>query len=264
MNLEQDFKLCCGVINGYSNNKIYRNTNELLTKILNSEDIKDKDVLTVLASSDQLFSAHYLQAKSVDSFDQNILAYYYFFLRKWCMLYTGKYYIPAKNEELLKAIELKNSTKEEIDAYIFWRNILVNLNVPLYYSNLFYRMGINWAIPFDNDYNFMKSIDNITPNFYHYDMFKNIESNKKYDVIIMSNIIEYIGRDEKTLEDVKNLKNNLLKLLNDDGIIIASNLLDYNENNILLEDTFTYIEGEVGNDYKNNRKKVLSYKLKRR
>lgn len=77
-----------GRVSNYS--KLYRSTNERLSKILSMYDFKDKNVLSVLASSDQLLSSYFLGAKNVDSFDSNVLTFYYFYLRKWCMMYTKK------------------------------------------------------------------------------------------------------------------------------------------------------------------------------
>ena len=83
---------------------LYKNTNEDLTKILKDIDFKDKKVLTVQASSDQLFSSLILGAKEVDTFDANRLTEYYYYLRKWCLEETKKYYLTANDKQLEKII----------------------------------------------------------------------------------------------------------------------------------------------------------------
>ncbi len=53
------------IIENYS--KIYYRSNEDLEKLFQNFSVKDKDVYTVLASSDQYLYAKYLGTKSVDS-----------------------------------------------------------------------------------------------------------------------------------------------------------------------------------------------------
>lgn len=83
----KDAQYCLNIINGYCISKrgigkIYRNTNEDLSKIITKQDIKGKTILSVLASSDQVLSCYYLGAKSVDTFDSNKLTLLLFFLKK--------------------------------------------------------------------------------------------------------------------------------------------------------------------------------------
>ena len=118
LDIIEQAKYCLNVIKHgneakYCGGKLYRNTNENLTSLLTNYDFLNKKVLTVLSSSDQLFSCYYLGASNVDTFDINILTYYYFFLRKWSILY-GSIIIPKNNQELLKVIRYHNNTLEEI------------------------------------------------------------------------------------------------------------------------------------------------------
>lgn len=80
----KDAIYCLNIINGFIDGrrnfgKIYRNTNENLSKIFSNYNFENKNVLSVLASGDQVFSSYYLGANNVDTFDSNILTYYYFF-----------------------------------------------------------------------------------------------------------------------------------------------------------------------------------------
>ena len=72
-------------IPGYG--KVYYRTNEDLETIYKDLDLHKKKVLSVLASSDQVFTANYLGAEQVDSFDKNRLTLYYYYLRKWSIKY---------------------------------------------------------------------------------------------------------------------------------------------------------------------------------
>ena len=55
--------------------QVYFETNEDLDKIFKNVDFNDKDVLSVLSSSDQLFKLGQYNIKSIDTFDKNILTY---------------------------------------------------------------------------------------------------------------------------------------------------------------------------------------------
>ena len=52
--------------------KMHQSTNENLTAILGQIDFEDKEVLSVLSSSDQMMSSYYLGAKNVDTFYNNV------------------------------------------------------------------------------------------------------------------------------------------------------------------------------------------------
>lgn len=60
----------CNKRNVLNREKIYFETNEDLDKIFKDIDFSDKDVLSVLASSDQLFKLNSLDTKSIETFDK--------------------------------------------------------------------------------------------------------------------------------------------------------------------------------------------------
>lgn len=206
--------------------KLYRNTNEDLTTILSEFDFKNKEVLSVAASSDQIFSSYYLGAKSVDSFDQNLLAYFFFYLKKWTILSRGLTYIPAVNSELLEIIEAHDDSEEEIYVYKFWKNVINKIGKnSLYYSNLFYRAGLFYYLPYSNDIEkISKIIKSKKANFKKINLFERFDIQKKYDIVILSNILEYMYEEENE-ELNKLVADNIYNLINDDGIIISSNIL---------------------------------------
>ena len=94
-------------------NKVYFNTNESLDDLFKNVDIKNKDVLTVLGSGDQSFYCYDGDARSVDVFDVNRLAIYYYYLRIWTIEYFDRFY-PKDNldkeyiSNLLKLVTPKN------------------------------------------------------------------------------------------------------------------------------------------------------------
>ena len=104
---------------------IYKGTNENLKDIFSKYDVKDKDVLTVLASSDQALACYYCGAKTIDAFDRSYLTLYYYYLRKWLILYKNELYPNYKflsftgngDIELYKLIcSIKASSKREEEA----------------------------------------------------------------------------------------------------------------------------------------------------
>ena len=52
------------------------------------------------------------------------------------------------------------------------------------------------------------------------DIFEPLERDKQYDIIILSNILEYCGIDK-----FEACRDNLLRLLRDDGTILCSNVI---------------------------------------
>ena len=271
-NVDKDINDCLEIINSRKastrgSGKIYRNTNEYLSSILNPSLIAGKEVLSVLASSDQPFSCYYNGAKSVDTFDSNMLAYYYFFLKKWCMMYTGAYYLSANNEDLRRCIELHSNTPEELIAYKFWKEVLVNIKESLYYSELFYKGTAWWNVPYMEDMNtFLRKVVGLKPNFTNGNIFEPLTINKQYDVVVLSNILEYLYDDiEYDTKSANVALDNLLKLLKPEGIVISSNIIDYEySGNEIFEEFFEYQEGPSGLNRLYNKQVPMYYTYKKK
>ena len=70
-------------------------------------------------------------------------------------------------------------------------------------------------------YNIKSKLNNICINYYTCDFKDLININKKYDTIILSNILSFIENDEKEL---KNIKEILDKISNDNSTIVLSYL----------------------------------------
>ena len=73
-------------------NRVYYHSNENLKELFSFIDVKDKDVLSVLASGDQVFHFYANGAKKVETFDVNRLTFYYYYIRLWTLKYIGEYY----------------------------------------------------------------------------------------------------------------------------------------------------------------------------
>lgn len=197
--------------------RIYYSSSENLDKILERVDVSDKDVLTILGSSDQYFYAYYYGAKKVDSFDINKMTKYYYYLRLWGIEYLDEFYPDISNHkyiyELLKLVKVNDKDSEE--AYNFWNNYIRKIfpfdNPKLFYINSNIRSNLD-IDKLNNDIFDKKN------NFYHANI-KNRFTDNKYDVIMLSNMLEYC------LDDIEVVRNNISNLLKDDGVVVCSNML---------------------------------------
>ena len=203
-------------------NLLYRKSNENLTEIFNNYSVKDKDVLTVLASSDQLFSCIYCGAKSVDTFDINPYTLYYYYLRKWLITYTNEWY-PSYNFFEKKDIgiydlvcSIKPSNIKEKEAKNFWKTKLEHYG----YSgiHLFEEDYVIGSVPYLNDSQTIKNSFENPIDFKQLDFSKPVDIDKKYDVIILSNMLEY----NSVKDNLRIVKENIEKLLDVNGIAILS------------------------------------------
>ena len=228
-NVLNDANIARQIMKGYhlstgidkNHNRIYFSSNEKLDSVFSGIDFTNKDVLSVLASGDQMFHFYDRGAKNVDTFDINVLTKYYYYLRKWVIEYKNRFYPKRKiNKNYIKGIVscVKAKTEEEKDALIFW-NYLLESSYDI--SNLFV---------FDRDLkknrlsklkHLRKIVGEKNIVFHNIDLSSQIDIDKKYDIIYKSNISDYVNGSEKVLSV---FRDNLYNLLNDDGIIISSNL----------------------------------------
>lgn len=208
------------VTDGYS--YIYQKCNEDLGVLFDKVSVKDKDVLSVVGSGDQVFSSIYNGCNSIEMFDINILAKHHFYLRKWAIELLGEKYLNSfskfkSNDEFIDFLKrVIPSDKEEADSLSFWFycGIYINLNLL---KNIFYKSVDTDTSSFDHNRIVIPNV-----KFHNVDITGDIDIiDKKFDVIIMSNILEYC-------EGIKNLsvvRSNLYKLLNENGIVLCSHVM---------------------------------------
>lgn len=208
--------------------RIYIRTNEELDKLFSCFSVKDKNVLTVLASSDQAFCSYYLGAKSVDTFDKNKLTGYYYYLRKWLIEYMSEFSpsnkkVNLSNEwiyDLLMMVECR-SEKEEI-AYNYWYVYTMN-TLGFLGKNLFY-INKDFNKTMISDLEKLKGIIRDKDlSFRCQNICEDIDKSRKYNTVIMSNILEYNSYDRNKL---RVCRDNLYDILEDDGEVICTNLID--------------------------------------
>lgn len=97
-------------------------------------------------------------------------------------------------------------------------------------------------------------------------LFKPIEKiNKKYQVIILSNILEYLYDDIENYSYQSIAAKNINNLLESNGIAISSNIIDYHyQGNEIFEKYFDYIDGPIQKDYFHNNKHPICYVYKKK
>lgn len=208
-------------VNGYD--KVFYKTNEDLLDIYLDIDFYDKDVLSVQASGDQVLTARFLDAKNVDSFDINRLTLYYFYLRLWSIKYRDRLYpeVEDGNKWMKRLIrEVEPGSEMEKKALDFYKmHLKKNTNI----ENMFFAIEAQEK----GKTLFTKAEelkDNLSPKlrFKEMDLFKKNKVNRKYDIALISNILEWAKNDDKKLETACD---NLDRMLNKDGVVVCSNLI---------------------------------------
>lgn len=204
---------------------VYFCSNENLYDIFYGMDFTEKNVLSVLASGDQAFYFYDHNAEKVDVFDKNKLTIFYYYFRIWLIEIFNMFSIPYNIEtsqvkELLKEVEPKD--EHEKNAYKFWVEY-VRLCEKMNYR--FQYLATSFFINDDK----IDDLDKIKEklklrnfSFYNFDIArKNLQINKKYDVVYISNIIDWLHSD---VEKCTNLVDNLNNLLKDNGLVICADL----------------------------------------
>ena len=181
----------------YGCDRTYKNTNERLKEILEQFDFNQKNVLSVLGSSDQIFSSYYLGASNVDSFDINWTPYYYFYIRKWFLMFYCRYILETESAILLNSLSMYNAgSEEEVKVHEVWEKLLLKYRdiSKIFHKNILY----DWDVPYSQDIKrLIDSIKNKQANFSEIDIFADFQTERKYDIVILSNILETVYPDDE-------------------------------------------------------------------
>lgn len=239
-NIFIDVNAACDIVRNDSSMggyyKVFCSSNENLIDLFKVISVKDKEVLAVLSSSDQYFYSYYNGALSVDTFDKNYLTKYYYYIRKWSIKYLGKFYPDVQFlnnttyiRELLKLVECSDMSEKE--AFLFWKTYVDRIkpldNRKLFYSGFYNKDGIS-------DMDKLSEIIEKKLVFSHGNIQDYVVANKKYDVIILSNILEYC--DTTSIEP---MRNKLYRLLKDNGIVVCSRIVTDKEEFDYQRDVFS-------------------------
>ena len=252
---------------------LYSRTNEDLKRLFEIIDVRNKNVLSVLSSSDYLFSALYKEAGNIETFDINRITYRYYFLRKW-LIQNG--YLDAGKvctQDIFKIISsIKTDNQCEKDSLLFWKYFF-NLSRCkkdhlYYYDNLFIDIAAKKMIYEDNLGDVSSILDDYNLQFKHMNVCNGFNSDKKYDVIFLSNIMDYNRNSKSRIGDIRD---NLDDLLTDDGIIVMAHFnffLGFNIEKDVFNETFDYIPLDITDSsityyaYKKKKKYYNGVKIK--
>lgn len=247
---------------------IYPFCNENIKELLSYFNLKDKDCLSVLASSDQIFDMHLKGAKSITTFDINNLTKYYYHLKKAAIM-AGLNFDDYKKFFCFEEYNNHRSNRDAFDydtfniikkyldkdSYIFWvelYNCFSPLEIRTPFGLFTYDEQSNQilekTVGYFNETSYkelQKIIKNLNINFIN----ANIKSlpaylSSKFDFMYFSNIIQYCDSmfaNYDSLDKMNNQKTKLLKMktilkylsnyLNKEGYMVAGYL--YNFKNIV-------------------------------
>lgn len=253
--VEKDIELAKKIINGEIDklfSYIYPFTTENIKGYYDLLDLKNKDILTVGSSGDHTLNLYLKNVKSVDFYDINPFSEYFFNLKKtaieqlelyefldyFCYIDYPKMFYNNKNSFNLKMYYKISPYLDEKTKY-FWNNLYIDyFGLDIRKSNLFSKDETDSrSLIKSNDYLDVEKyyeLKNLLsfqkePKYYNDDI-KTLVPQKKYDVIMLSNIakyLEYMYKDNY-LENFSNLVKRLDNYLNDDGIIVLSYLFNLN------------------------------------
>ena len=244
--------------------------------VIKALDYKNKDILTLAASGKQYFSSKFAGAKNVTLYDINLLSKLYTYLKIGAMKSLNyddfiNFLTPYFSYEkyLDKNTFLKISDYLPEDTSYYWYNILNKYNIkslerlilfPRDCKNFEYIKKGNPYYTRENYEILKKQIEQENyPEFiagsiyYIHEML----SNRKFDVIDTSNIIECVLHDNWVFDCyssdtipnwIKLVENDLASLLNKNGQIIVD--YDTFQKELIEHDTFTKHEIETKNDTK--------------
>ena len=253
--------------------KIFMSTNENIKDSLNLIEFENKhNALSVMASGDHSFNLINKNILNIDTFDTNMLTEYYVLGIKRSMIVKYKYQEYIEKYKLFTNMNasLENITGTLYDLLplmdvkyrLFWKKI-IEFNYKIQKDkqnkiNLFYMLFINLNhIDFiinnnnylsnENEYNILKN--NITKSNIK---FNNVNAtnlgefykNSRYDVVLLSNILDYFGKEYKNSKKVFNYEellkyeDSIFNIMNKDGILFLKYIINFSKNNFVRNNVF--------------------------
>lgn len=237
---------------------LYPFTNENIKGYYSKIDFKDKNILIVTSSGDHILNALLNDVKSIDAFDTNPLAKYYSELKiaaiKALSLEEFIIFFYNKNNLLVNkhyfSKEIYNKIKKHLkdDYKLFWDYVFENFDKKsIIKSHLFTDdfldlknlLRVNSYLNEDNYYKLREVLNKKNINYYDCSFQNIINLNKKYDVLILSNIAAFF-ENEYYKESLKEFKNIIDKISNEDAQVIVCYLYYNMLNNGVNQGIYNY------------------------
>ena len=193
--------------------RIYPFSNENVGGFLKKFNLKDKKVATVGSSGDQVLNSILLGATDITFIDGNPMARYYVELKLASIKnLTFKECLDFFTKENILDWKYYSKVSHDLspEAKLFWDNIMLlengeytDINIPVYY-NLFkdYMFeSYKYANSYYRNLVEFEKLKSLIPNVridYVLEEFKNFPnalSGKKFDLILLSNIADYVSED---------------------------------------------------------------------
>lgn len=253
--------------------KIFMSTNENIKDSLSLIDFKNKiKALSVMASGDHPFNLITKNIFDIDTFDTNMLTEYYVLGIKRSMIikYTYKEYIEKYKLFTNMDANLEDITETLYDLLPimdvkyrkFWKKI-IDFNYKIQKDkqnkiNLFYMLFVNLNhidflinnnnyLSSETNYNILKNNivkSNITfNNINAIDLSKFYKGNR-YDIVLLSNILDYFGKEYRKNKRVFNYKellkyeDNILSIMNRDGVLFLKYIINFSKSNFVRSNVF--------------------------
>ena len=249
-------------------------------------DLKDKSILTVGSSADQVINSFLYGSKDITLFDINPFTKYYFELKKAGILLLEfnsfyEFFSNNINSFNIKTYSLlRNNLSKE--TKLFWDSLFNSYDSYFFRDKLFSKdeRALKTLVKYNPymdeiNYNILKTtIDSLNPIFINSSL-NEIKSKvvRKYDYVFLSNISSYlklytkenISKFINTIKDLTNILNksgsiylayiyDRIKNKIDDDILTDISFMNYIFDNKITEHTFESIS------YKNGKDSVLIYK----
>lgn len=287
--LEMNLKLVKDVIEGKTYVRfiyIYPFTTENIKGYMSNLDLKDKSIITVGSSADQVINSFLYGSKDITLFDINPFTKYYFELKKAGILLLEfnsfyEFFSNNINSFNIKTYSLlRNNLSKE--TKLFWDSLFNSYDSYFFRDKLFSKdeRALKTLVKYNPymdeiNYNILKTtIDSLNPIFINSSL-NEIKSKvvRKYDYVFLSNISSYlrlytkenISKFINTIKDLTNILNksgsiylayiyDRIKNKIDDDILTDISFMNYIFDNKITEHTFESIS------YKNGKDAVLIYK----
>lgn len=287
--LEMNLKLVKDVIEGKTYVRfiyIYPFTTENIKGYMSNLDLKDKSIITVGSSADQVINSFLYGSKDITLFDINPFTKYYFELKKAGILLLEfnsfyEFFSNNINSFNIKTYSLlRNNLSKE--TKLFWDSLFNSYDSCFFRDKLFSKdeRTLKTLVKYNPymdeiNYNILKTtIDSLNPIFINSSL-NEIKSKvvRKYDYVFLSNISSYlklytkenISKFINTIKDLTNILNksgsiylayiyDRIKNKIDDDILTDISFMNYIFDNKITEHTFESIS------YKNGKDAVLIYK----
>ena len=241
--------------------KIYPFTTENITGYINLFDLKDKSLLTVGSSCDQILNAILMGCKDITLLDINPFVKYYYYLKMCAILeldlnnylaffrYKDYPTVFGDNKGVFD-INIFNKIKNTLrllnyEAYLFWDELFQVYSPLAVRNNLFFMdegqnsriIGSNHYLQNSEYYNQLRNKITKVKTLFINDDILNFKNDNQYDNIWLSNIATYFIAEN--MIDI--MVNKYYQLLDDNGLLLCSYLYETKNKNDIYCDNYPLI-----------------------